>query len=96
MSAYIIVDVEITDRDTYGEYIKIVPPTIEAYGGTFLVRGGKAENLEGDWQPKRVVVLEFDSFERAKEWWASEEYRHPKSLRQSASVANMIVVEGVS
>ena len=95
MAAYIIVDVEITDKARYDEYIKVVPPTIARYGGRFLVRGGKAESLEGSWRPKRVVVLEFDSVERAKEWWASEEYSAPKRLRQSASITDLIVVQGV-
>lgn len=95
MAAYVIVDVEILDRARYEEYIKAVPPAIAAHGGRFLVRGGAAENLEGTWQPKRVVVIQFDSVARAKQWWASEEYRLPKALRQSASRASMIVVEGV-
>jgi uncharacterized protein (DUF1330 family) len=95
MSAYIIVDVEITDPKRYAEYIQVVPATIARYGGKFLVRGGRAETLEGSWDPKRIVVLEFASFSRAMEWWASEEYKAPKALRQSASVANMIVVQGV-
>jgi len=95
MAAYIIVDVEILDRARYAEYVKVVPQTIAAYGGKFLVRGGAAETLEGAWQPNRVVVLQFDTLERAKQWWASEEYSAPKRLRQSASRADMIVVEGV-
>ena len=96
MAAYIIVDVDIKDPDRYAEYVRTVPTTIAAFGGRFLVRGGRAENLEGGWQPKRIVVLEFDSLERAKAWWASEQYAAPKRLRQSASVTEMIVVEGVS
>lgn len=95
MAAYVIVDVEVLDPETYREYVKVVPASIAAYGGRFLVRGGRAERLEGSWSPGRVVVVEFDSFERAMEWWRSEEYSGPKKLRQSASVANMIVVEGV-
>lgn len=95
MAAYIIVDVEITDPVRYAAYIRTVPPTISRYGGRFLVRGGKAETLEGAWSPKRVVVLEFPSFEQARAWWASEDYRDPKALRQSASITNMILVEGV-
>jgi uncharacterized protein (DUF1330 family) len=95
MAAYVIVDVEIEDAERYAEYVRVVPPTIEKYGGRFLVRGGKAESLEGSWQPKRVVVLEFDSLERAKEWWASEEYARPKAMRRAASSADLIVVEGV-
>jgi uncharacterized protein (DUF1330 family) len=95
MAAYVIVDIEITDPEAYREYIAMVPPSIDAYGGRFIVRGGAAENLEGEWIPKRVVVLEFESTARVKAWWASEEYKAAKALRQSASHANMIVVEGV-
>lgn len=95
MAAYIIADVEITDPTTYEEYKKVVPPTISAYGGKFLVRGGKSEKLEGEWVPKRVVILEFESMDKAKAWWASDEYKPPKALRQSASMANLIIVEGV-
>jgi len=96
MAAYIIVDVDIQDPERYAEYVRSVPPTIAAFGGRFLVRGGRAENLEGGWQPRRIVVLEFDSLERARAWWASAQYAAPKRLRQSASVTGMIVVEGVS
>ncbi len=96
MAAYVIVDVDIRDPVRYAEYVKVVPPTIAAFGGRFLVRGGRAENLEGGWQPKRIVVLEFDSLDRAKAWWASAMYEAPKRLRQSASVTEMILVEGVS
>ena len=95
MAAYIIVEVEITDPDRYREYVKAVPATLEPFGGRFLVRGGRAENLEGPWQPKRIVVAEFESTERARAWWSSEIYRAPRALRQSAAVTNMIVVEGV-
>ena len=95
MAAYIIVDVEITDPVRYAEYIRVVPPTIVKYGGRFLVRGGNAETLEGSWKPGRVVVVEFPTFEKAREWWESEEYRGPRALRQSASVTDMILVQGV-
>ncbi len=95
MSAYVMVEIEIHDQVRYKEYVAMVQPTIDAYGGRFIVRGGSAENLEGDWEPKRIVVLEFESVERAKAWWASDEYGPAKELRQSASTARMIVVEGV-
>ena len=94
MAAYIIADVEITDPVQYAAYIRIVPPTIARYGGTFLVRGGRTELLEGSWSPRRVVILEFPSFEHARDWWASEEYSAPKALRQGASIDNLILVEG--
>ena len=95
MAAYVIADVEITDPVQYAAYIRIVPPTIARYGGRFLVRGGRTEALEGSWSPRRVVVLEFPSFEHARDWWASEEYSTPKALRQGASNGNLILVDGV-
>ena len=94
MAAYLIADVKILDSAAYREYMKVVPATIAAYGGKFIVRGGRAETLEGDWTPNRIVVLEFDSVERAREWWSSTEYAGPKKLRQSASLGRLIVVEG--
>ncbi len=73
---------------------KAVPATIEKYGGKILVRGGKFERLEGEWEPKRVVIVEFPSFEQAKRWYDSEDYREPKALRLRTSKANLILVEG--
>ncbi len=94
-AGYIIVDVQITDPQAYERYKAAVPATLAAYGGKFLVRGGRVETLEGNWTPDRFVVLEFESVEKAKAWWNSQEYAAPKRLRQSASVTKMILVEGV-
>ncbi len=96
MAAYVIANVDVHDTTRYAEYVKAVPATIARYGGRFVVRAGKAELLEGSWVPKRVVVLEFPSLERAKEWWSSEEYRPLRTLRQSVSSGDLIVVEGVA
>ena len=95
MSAYVIVNVKVHDPETYKEYVKLSPISISAHGGRFLARAGKSEVLEGDIPANRMVVLEFPSYERAKEWWDSEMYRMPKALRQSASEASMILVDGV-
>jgi len=96
MSAYIVVQVEVTEPAGYDEYKKMVPSSLAAYGGKFVVRGGACETLEGSWQPKRLVVLEFPSVARAKEWWASSEYRDAKALRQRTAKTEMIVVEGAA
>jgi uncharacterized protein (DUF1330 family) len=95
MAAYVVVDVEVKDPVRYEDYRKLVLPTLQAYGGRFLVRGGKVETLEGSWLPKRFVILEFPDVARAKAWWDSSEYANPKAIRQSASRTEMIVVEGV-
>lgn len=95
MAAYIVVEVEVRDADRYETYKRMVPPTLAAYGGRFLVRGGEAETLEGGWEPKRVVILEFPSAERARAWWDSEEYAEAKALRQATAHTRMILVAGV-
>src|SRR5678816_3120956 len=74
MPAYIIVDINISDPVAYARYRELAPPSITAYGGRYLARGGATEALEGDWRPSRLVVLEFDSMERARDWWSSPEY----------------------
>jgi uncharacterized protein (DUF1330 family) len=94
MPAYFIVDLEVTDPAGFEEYRQLVPATIQQYGGRYVVRGGATETLEGDWQPKRVVVLEFPSLEQAKRWYNSEEYRGPKALRLKTAKSKMILVEG--
>ena len=95
MSAYIFVSVEIHDPVRYEDYRKSVLPTIEAYGGRFLVRGGKVEVLEGNWPKRRIVIVEFASAEVARKWWNSPEYAAPKALRQATSHTDMILVDGV-
>jgi uncharacterized protein (DUF1330 family) len=95
MKAYIIADVEVTDPATYEGYKKLTPAAVAAYGGKFVVRGGKVETVEGRWAPQRLVVLEFESMARAKEFWESEEYRPAREIRRKSAVTNMILVEGV-
>ena len=95
MSAYVIVDVEIHIHEDYEEYKKLTPASIAAYDGSFKVRGGATEVLEGDWNPGRIVVLEFPNVERAKQWWSSSEYALAKSIRQRSAKTKMILVDGV-
>ena len=95
MAAYAIFEIEVTDPAGYEEYRRTAAATIEQYGGKYLVRGGQVESLEGDWRPARIVVLEFESAERAKEWWSSQDYSGPKSIRQRTANSKAIIVEGV-
>jgi uncharacterized protein (DUF1330 family) len=95
MSAYVIVEVEVLDKEKYERYKQLVPESIARYGGRFIVRGGKVQNLEGAWSPERFVILEFPSAEKAIDWWNSEEYAEAKALRQAAAQSRMIVAEGV-
>jgi uncharacterized protein (DUF1330 family) len=96
MPAYVIANVEVKDPVRYEEYRKMVLPTINAYGGRFLARGGKVDTLEGPWHPNRLVIVEFPSVERARAWWSSPEYADAKALRQQTSDGSLIVIEGVA
>lgn len=95
MPAYMIIDIEVLDPVRYEDYKKLASPAIAAHGGRYLVRGGRSEVLDGDWTPRRLVVLEFDSVEKAKAWRTSPEYAEAKKIRDTCARANMVVVEGL-
>jgi uncharacterized protein (DUF1330 family) len=95
MPAYVIANIDVKDPVRYQDYIKMSPSSITQYGGRFIARGGKAQVLEGNWQPKRLVLLEFPSAEQARKWWESEEYAPAKALRQATSDGELTIIEGV-
>ena len=95
MSAYVIVEVDITDPDQYARYRATVPASLEANGGRFLARGGETVTLEGDWQPERIVVMEFEDLEAAQRWYDSPEYLEAREIRAGAATMRMIAVAGV-
>ena len=94
MSAYVIADVEITDANLYDSFSSR-SATFENHGGRFVVRGAGIDIIEGDWTPKRIAILVFDSTERAKEWLGSPEYAALDDIRTRSSNINMVVVEGL-
>jgi uncharacterized protein (DUF1330 family) len=94
MAAYVIADVNVTDPTLYEDYKKLVPATVERYGGRFAVRGGAVDSKEGGWAPARLVVLEFPSIERARAWYHSPEYAPALALRLKAANARLILAEG--
>ena len=94
MAAYVIADITIHDPEIFADYRKQVPATVEKYGGRFLVRGGAHEVREGDYQPTRLIVLEFPDMARARAWYDSPEYGPLIKLRQSAATGPVILVEG--
>ena len=95
MTAYVVVDITVTDPEEYKTYIQRAPTAVETFGGKYLARGGKVEVLEGDWQPNRLVILEFESIERAKQWLNSPEYHPARQIRHKTAQTNMIVIETV-
>jgi len=95
MRAYVIVEMEVTDPVKIEQYRALAGASVTAHGGRFVVRGGTAEALEGGWQPKRIVVLEFPDMTRARSWWQSQDYAAARVIRNQAASTRMILVEGV-
>ena len=92
MAAYILANIDVTNSEGYDEYRRMAGTTIGQFGGKFLVRGGAAEALEGTTTAKRVVLLQFDSVERARAWYTSPEYTEAIKVRQANSVTEMFLL----
>ena len=95
MPAYVIADVSVHDPQKFEEYKKQAGPTSAEYGGKYLVRGGELDVLEGQWNPARLVIIEFPSMEKAKAWWNSSSYAGAKKIRQASARSSFIVVDGM-
>lgn len=95
MAGYVIIHVQIRDEELFAEFRNRIPAVVEAHGGSYLVRGGASEVMDGDWVPDRVVVLEFGSVEQAKAYLTSPEYAELKELSRKAAEASVIIAEGV-
>ena len=85
MPAYVIVETDITDPVQYEQYKAASPDAVAAGGGRFVVRGGELAVLEGDWRPSRLVILEFEDLEAAKQWYSSDQYQEVIKLRAGAA-----------
>jgi len=96
MAAYVIVETDVTDPEQYEQYKAASPAAIAAGGGRFLVRGGEHVVLEGDWQPPRLVMLEFEDLEAVRRWYESDAYQAAKKLREGAARFRAVAVEGIS
>lgn len=95
MTAYVLVDVDVTDAARYDEYRTLAAVSVEQYGGRYIVRGGASEVLEGDRVPRRLVVLEFPDADAARRWYQSPEYTDAKARRDGAATGSFILVDGV-
>ena len=95
-SAYLIVESKVTDPEAFKRYMDAAPAVAKAFGGEYLVRGGRMQVLEGDWQPPRLTVLRYPSIEQAQAMYDSPGYVAARAMRQGATACfNMVVVEGV-
>jgi uncharacterized protein (DUF1330 family) len=95
-AGYVIVQMNISDPEKYKQYMAEAPATIHAAGGEYVVRGGKHETLEGDWQPHRLALLKFPSYAHAKAWYDGENYRRVREKRKGATeYFHLVLVEGI-
>jgi uncharacterized protein (DUF1330 family) len=95
MTAYVVCDIHVSDPDGYDPYKALASATVAKYGGTYRARGGRCDVLEGDWDVDRFVILEFPTTEQAKKFYDSPEYAEAKLIRQRASKARLLLVEGL-
>ena len=95
MTAYVIIETDVTSPEQYEQYKAASPAAVTAGGGRFLARGGELAVLEGDWSPSRLVVVEFEDLEAAKRWYESEAYQAARKLREGAAQFRAVVVQGV-
>lgn len=95
MPAYVIADIEVTDADLYEQYKPLAAPTVEKYGGRYVVRGGEVQVKEGDWAPRRLVMAEFPDRAAAEAWYASPEYAEPLKMRIASTKSRLMIVDGV-
>ena len=95
MPAYLIVDLEVTDPATFERYKREVAPNLESFGARYLTRGGRTEVLEGDWSPRRLVLIEFPSMARLEEWYRSPSYAPLLELRERSASSRVVATEGI-
>ncbi|HNX81440.1 MAG TPA: DUF1330 domain-containing protein [Candidatus Omnitrophota bacterium] len=97
MSVYMVIEAQkVWDKEKYGEYVQKVPPIVEKFGGKYLARGGAVTLIAGDWNPARLIIIEFGCREKFQAWWNSPEYKAVAPLREEAALVNAILIDGVS
>ena len=94
MKGYVLAEVDVTDPALFEQYRPLAAASIAAFGGRYLVRGGATERVEGDRPPRRFVLLEFDSPERAREWYHSDQYQAAKAVRERAARTHVFLLNG--
>ena len=94
MSGYVIANINVKNPEAYKEYVGKVKPTVEKFGGEYLVRNGEFKVIDGEWKHPRTVVIKFPTYEKALEWYNSEEYKPVRQIRLDNSVGNFIIVKG--
>ena len=92
MAVHLIIDIRVNDKEKFKVYAQEVQTTVKNFGGKYLCKWGKPENLEGEWNTNRIVIVQFETAEKANKWWGSDEYRPLKELRREASNTRVMLV----
>jgi len=95
MTSYFIIQINVTNSENYKEYIEKVTPIVKKFGGEYIIRGGRSENVEGIWPFQRTVVLKFPTYDMVKKWHNSDEYKPIRKIREDNSECNAIIIEGL-
>jgi uncharacterized protein (DUF1330 family) len=95
MAVYLIIEIAVKNREMYLQYVERVPAIIEKHGGRYLARGGEITPLMGDWNPERIILIEFGSADQIKKCFASPEYHEIAPLREESTISKSIIVEGL-
>jgi uncharacterized protein (DUF1330 family) len=93
MTAHVVIEIKVIDKEMYALYMQQVPPIVKQFGGRYLVRAGKITTISGDWRPERVILLEFDSAAQVRKWLTSPEYAAVAPLREKPTISRAIVIE---
>ena len=96
MSVYLIVEIEIKDPEMYSRYVEKAPEVIERFGGRYLSQGGQITPLSGNWNPERMILIEFDTLERLQQCFNSKEYLEIAPFRTQSTLSRSIIVEGLT
>jgi uncharacterized protein (DUF1330 family) len=94
MSVYMIVEITVKNSELYSRYVEQVPQVVDKYGGRYLIRGGRATSLSGNWNPERIILLEFETVEQLQKCFGSPDYREIALLREQSITSKSIIVEG--
>ena len=95
MGAFLVVDIEVAKPEAYGDYIKQVPPLVAKHGGVYRIRGGHHTVMEGDWNPKRLVLIEFPDRKSAEAFYTDTAYADLKALRQATTTSKLLIIDGL-
>ncbi|MEQ8176385.1 MAG: DUF1330 domain-containing protein [Syntrophomonadaceae bacterium] len=94
MPAYVLIDIEVHDRDMYLQYIEKARPIVERHGGEYIIRGGEITPLFGDWNPERIILIRFPSRENISQCFGSDEYLQVAALREDSTITRSVILDG--